>query len=141
MTGRFAPRMLFLTSKIGLLKKRKLDSNPRYDPDNVCFYHKWQLHYVWFLWYGAWMNRFFCHFEAIFGLSTRWQPRKSKLWKNEKKKIIILHMFNINDDHMIYGSWDMERNVQNFFFFHSGLFFIVLTPTHPPPAPRFPPLP
>ena len=52
-------------------------------------------------------------------------------------------MFNINDDHMIYGSWDMERNVQNFFFFffHSGLFFIVLTPTHPPPAPRFPRLP
>ena len=50
-------------------------------------------------------------------------------------------MFNINDDHMIYGSWDMERNVQNFFFFHSGLSFIVLTPTHPPPRPPLSPSP
>ena len=33
-------------------------------------------------------------------------------------------MFNINDDHMIYGSWDMERNVQNFFFFILDYFLL-----------------
>ena len=34
-------------------------------------------------------------------------------------------MFNINDDHMIYGSWDMERNVQNFFFFFILDYFLL----------------
>ena len=29
--------------------------------------------------------------------------------------IIILHLCTTNDDYMIYGSWDMERDRQNFF--------------------------
>ena len=28
--------------------------------------------------------------------------------------ITILHMFTINDNHIMYGSWDMEYNRQNF---------------------------
>ena len=31
--------------------------------------------------------------------------------------IIILHMCTINDNHMVYGSWDMERDRQNFLSF------------------------
>ena len=31
--------------------------------------------------------------------------------------IIILHMYTINDNHMMYGSWDMERDKQNFLSF------------------------
>ena len=42
--------------------------------------------------------------------------QKSKFWKNEKKvprAIIILHMFTVNDYHMIYGSSDTECDRQN----------------------------
>ena len=37
------------------------------------------------------------------------QPEKSKFWKNEKipEDTVTLHKYNINDDHMMYGSWDM----------------------------------
>ena len=37
---------------------------------------------------------------------------KMKNWTPEG--IIILHMRSINDNHMMYGSWDMERNRQCF---------------------------
>ena len=35
--------------------------------------------------------------------------------KKIPRDIIILHMCTINDSHMMYGSWDMECNRQNFF--------------------------
>ena len=43
-----------------------------------------------------------------------------KIQKNKKKTpgdIIILNKCNINDNHMMYGSWDMEHNRQNFLSF------------------------
>ena len=48
---------------------------------------------------------------------------KSKFWKNEKTKqqqqqqkdTIILHMCTINKNHMMYGSWERERNRETFF--------------------------
>ena len=45
--------------------------------------------------------------------------RKIKILKKWKKKktpgdITILHMCTKNDNHMMYGSWDMERNGQSF---------------------------
>ena len=47
--------------------------------------------------------------------------KNSKLWKNEKKKtpgdIVVLHMCTINDNHMMYGFWDMERDELNFLSF------------------------
>ena len=45
--------------------------------------------------------------------------QKKKLWKNEKTPwdIIILHMCTINDNHMMYGSWDMNCNWQKFLSF------------------------
>ena len=44
---------------------------------------------------------------------------EKKLWKNEKTPwdIIILHMCTINDNHMMYGSWDMKCNRQKFLSF------------------------
>ena len=44
-------------------------------------------------------------------------PLKSKFWKNETppEDFIILHMCTINDNHMMYGSWNMEHDGQNFF--------------------------
>ena len=40
-------------------------------------------------------------------------------WKKKKtpRDIIILHMCTINDNHMMYGSWDMENDRHNFLSF------------------------
>ena len=43
--------------------------------------------------------------------------------------IIILHMCNINDNHMMYSSWDTERDGQNFFVI---LDRFLLSPILPP---------
>ena len=45
--------------------------------------------------------------------------QKFKFWKNKKtpEDIIYLQMCTINDRHMMYGSWDMECNKQNFLSF------------------------
>ena len=87
------------------------------------------------------IDRMFCHSGPFFALLPLYGPRKSKFWKNEtkvwrhyhfthlynpkiwnfeklKKKpgdIIILHMCTINDYHMMYSSWDMKHDRQNFF--------------------------
>ena len=48
--------------------------------------------------------------------------------------IIILNISTINKNHMMYDSWDMEHNRQNFFSFWT--FFALLHP--PPPTPLQP---
>ena len=78
-------------------------------------YHKWQSCDVWFLSKGAWQTEFFVildYFLNSYPLTT---------WKNQNlKKVkktpgnIILHMCTINDNHMMYGSWDMEHEGHNF---------------------------
>ena len=40
-----------------------------------------------------------------------------KKWKKNPGDIIILHMSTTNDNHMMYGSWDMVFNRQNLFSF------------------------
>ena len=37
--------------------------------------------------------------------------------KQATEDIIILHMCTINDNRMMYGSWDMEHDRQNFLLF------------------------
>ena len=49
--------------------------------------------------------------------------------KNTPKDIIILLMCTINDNHMMYGSWDIKRNRQ--IFCHFGPFFALLHPYQP----------
>ena len=65
-------------------------------------------------------DRIFCHF-AIFCPFTPLMTKKLKIWKNEKTlgDIIILHMCNINDNHMTYDSWDIRHN---WVFCRFGLF-------------------
>ena len=50
---------------------------------------------------------------------TPQQPIKSKFRKNLKNggDITILHMCTINVNHMMYSSWDMKHNAQNFWSF------------------------
>ena len=57
--------------------------------------------------------------------------QKSKFWKNEKKvprAIIILHMFTINDYHMIYGSYIeyLRQNIYHSFWFSFCFLFFLL---------------
>ena len=61
----------------------------------------------------------FLSFWTIFCTFTHSWPKKSKFCKNEKKyrDIIILHMCTINDNHTMYGSWNMEQDGHNFFSF------------------------
>ena len=54
-------------------------------------------------------------------------PEKSKFWKKRKKHLEILSFYRctINDNHTMYGSWDIERNRT---FCHFGPFFALLLP-------------
>ena len=75
-------------------------------------YHKWRSYDVKFL---------------------RYQPRQTEIFQKKKKTpgdIIILHMSTINKNHMMYDSWDMERNRQNFFWFGPFFHFYPFNP-HP----------
>ena len=69
--------------------------------------------------HGSWDTKCnrqnFLLFWAIFCPFTR----KSKFWKNEKniRDNIILYMCTLKDNHMMYGSWDMECDGQNFLSF------------------------
>ena len=89
-------------------------------------YHKWQSYDVWFLRYGVWQTEFFVildHFLPFY------PPKNPKNQNFEKMKqppgdIIILHMCTINDNHMMYGSRDMERDRQNHLSFWTIVYCI-----------------
>ena len=77
----------------------------------------------------------FCYFRPCFALlPTPLSPPPTNNPKNhnfEKMKktpgdIIILHKCTINDNHMIYGSWDIECNEHSFLSFWSA--FCPFTP-------------
>ena len=85
--------------------------------------------------YGSWNIRCerhkFLSFWAIscpFSPLTTWKIKILTL-KTTPGDIIILHTCTINENHMMYGSWDMEHNRLN--FCHSGLFFALLRPYGP----------
>ena len=70
-----------------------------------------------------------------------YSPNNLKNQNFEKMKqppgdIMTLHMCTINDNHMMYGSWDIEQNRR--IFCHFGLFFAFWGELHqictmPPP--------
>ena len=58
----------------------------------------------------------FCHFGPFFALFTPLLTLKIKIWKKKMHgNIILLHMCTMNQDHMMYGSWDIRYNGQNVF--------------------------
>ena len=75
----------------------------------------------------------FCHFGLFLHFYPLTSP-KIKIIKNSKKKkkkktpgdTIILHMRNINENHMMHGYWDMDCDRQNFCHFEP--FFCPFTP-------------
>ena len=56
-------------------------------------------------------DKIFCYFGLFFALS------KFEKMKKTPRDIISLHTCAINDNHMIYGSWDMKRDRQIFLLF------------------------
>ena len=70
-----------------------------------------------FLRYRVWQTGFFVildHFLPFTPLTT-FKKNILKKWKKTPGDIIILQMCNINDNHVMYGSWDLEHDRQNFF--------------------------
>ena len=69
--------------------------------------------------YGSWVMEWDRQFFVILnGLFSFYPPNNPKNQNFEKIKttpgdIIILHRYNINDNHVMHGSWDMERDGQN----------------------------
>ena len=70
--------------------------------------------------YASWdkkCNRHnFLSFCAIFAILPHYWPQKLKFGKNVKKPwdIILLNMLTINEDHMMYDSWDIRYEGQSF---------------------------
>ena len=64
-------------------------------------------------------DRIFCHFGQFFALTLPNNPKNQKFEKMKKAPgdIIILHKCTINDNLMMYGSWDIECDGQNFLSF------------------------
>ena len=96
-------------------------------------YHKWQSYDVWFLGYGAWQTKclvildYFLHFYP----SNNTKNQNLKKMKEKLGDIIILHMCTINDNHMMYGSWEIKLDRQNFLSF-----WTVLCPFTPLTTPK-----
>ena len=79
-------------------------------------YHKWKSHNVWLLRYGVQWTEFFVIFDCFLPF---YPPNNLKNQHFAKRKrpprdIIILNRCAINDNHMMYGSWDMEHDRLNF---------------------------
>ena len=76
-------------------------------------YHKWQ--YVWFLRYRVRQTEFFVIVDHFLLVYPPLDPENQNFEKTEKTPgdIIILQIRAIIDNHMMYGSWDIERDRQN----------------------------
>ena len=67
----------------------------------------------------------FCTF-LLFDPSNNPKNQNSEKIKTTSGDIIILHLCTTNDNHIMYGSWDIKHDKQD--FCHFGLFFALLPP-------------
>ena len=77
-------------------------------------------------------DRIFLPFWAIlcpFTPITTQKIKILKIWKKTPGGLIILNMSTINENHIMYESWDMEHDRQNFFSFWT--IFCPFTPSPP----------
>ena len=79
-------------------------------------YHKWV---TWCMVPEIWnaTDRISCHFGQFFAFLPPPNNPKNQNFEKLKKRpggIIILHTCTINDNHMMYSSWDMKYDRQNF---------------------------
>ena len=84
-------------------------------------HYKWQSYGVWYLKYGARRTKYFVilgHFW-LFCPTNNAQNHIFEKMKKVPADIIILQMCTINDNYMMYGSWDMERDRRDILSFWS----------------------
>ena len=103
--------------------KNEINSWRYYHFTNV--YHKWQSYWcmVPHIWNAT--DIIFCHFRLFFALLPPLTTQKNQNFEKMKTSpgdIIILHRCTINGNHMMYGSWDMKHDKQNFLSFWTILF-------------------
>ena len=89
-------------------------------------YSKWQSNDLSFLRYEVRQTEFFVNLDPFLHFYlphsippppvTTWKSNFWKKWKTSGD-IIILHMCNINENHVVCGSWYMECNGHNFLSF------------------------
>ena len=84
--------------------------------------------------YGAWQTDFFFffHVEPFSPFYPTSDHNKNQNFEKMKKKtesIIILHMYTINDNHMMYSSRDMKHDGQNFLSLSMIFLFFAILPT------------
>ena len=108
---------------------------PTMDPENqnfqkkwkkhlkiLSFYqYKWQSYDVWFLRYGMQQTEFLVILDCFLPFYPPNNPKNQNFEKMKKlpEDIIILHRCkcNINDNHIMYCSWDTKHDRQNFLSF------------------------
>ena len=85
--------------------------------------HKWQSYDVWFLRYGAWQTELFITLGRFlpFYHPNNLKNQNFEKMKKSSRDIIILHKCTINDNYMMYGSWDMKCDRYNFLSFWTFL--------------------
>ena len=83
-------------------------------------HHKSRSYDVWFLRYKVQKTKFSIimgHFLPFDLPNNRENENFEKIKKTKNAgDIIILHLCTTNDDHIMYGSWDIKRNKQFFVF-------------------------
>ena len=78
-------------------------------------YQKWRSYDVCFLRYKAWWTEFFVILDDFLPFHLPDSPENQYFEKMKMPgDIITLHMCTKNDNHMIYGTWDMECDRHSF---------------------------
>ena len=89
-------------------------------------YHKQRSCDVLLVKYGVRQTKYFVIFDYFLPLYLSNNPKNQVFGKMKKKNknknknpgdIIFLQMCTLNEDRMVYGSWDMECHIQNLFWF------------------------
>ena len=95
-------------------------------------FQKLQSYDVRFLRYGVRQAEFFVILGHLLPFQASENPGNQNFEKLRKTPwyIIILHMYTINDNHKMYGSWDMKHDGRNFLSFWT-VFCLFNPPNNP----------
>ena len=130
----FTPRpSLLTTQKVNTFWEIEKKQTKKKTPGDIVILQKWTIHdnhMMYGFWDMEWNWQIFCRFRSFFVLLPIKNLQNQNFEKMNKKPgaIIILQMCTTNDNHMMYGSWDMECNGQNLLsFWNVFCSFIPLT--------------
>ena len=96
-------------------------------------HHKSRSYDVWFLRYKVQRTKFFVILGHFLPFDGPENPKNQNFEEIKKMPgdIIILHLCTTNDNHMMYGSWDIQCDRHNFDYCHFRLFFALYPCNNP----------